>query len=155
LPEPPNKTQIPPVENLISKKEVEEILRIIIGIFLIAHGLIHWVLIAPHPTVPDARTGSFLTNSWLVGNLGLNEAVARWLGSTLIILATIGFAAAGIGVLGSQEWWRMLAVASAAVSIILIVSFWHNWFVVGPLLDTAIVVALLWLHWPPADVIGS
>jgi len=29
-------------------------LRIVIGIFLIAHGLVHWVLIAPHPNIPSA-----------------------------------------------------------------------------------------------------
>jgi len=73
----------------------------------------------------------------------------------LIVLATIGFVTAGVGVLNSQEWWRVLAVVSAVVSIILIVFFWHSWFVVGPLLDVAILVALLWVHWLPADVIGS
>jgi len=51
--------------------------RIAVGIFLIAHGLVHWVLIAPHPNVPDAGIGSFLTNSWLVENLGINESIAR------------------------------------------------------------------------------
>ena len=130
-------------------------LRIVIGIFLIAHGLVHWVLIAPPPNIPDTGIGGFLTNSWLVGNLGLNEAVARWLGITLIVLATIGFVTAGIVVLGSQEWWRVLAVVSAAISIILLVFFWNSWFVVGPLLDVAILVALLWIHWPSVDVIGS
>ena len=54
-------------------------LRIAVGIFLMAHGLVHWVLIAPHTNVPNASIGSFLTNSWLVGNLGISEAVARWL----------------------------------------------------------------------------
>lgn len=85
-------------------------LRVVIGVFLIAHGLVHWVLMAPHPDVPNAGPGSFLTHSWLVTNLGLGEAVARSLGITLLVLATTGFVATGIGVLTSQEWWRVLAV---------------------------------------------
>ena len=130
-------------------------LRIAIGAFLIAHGLVHWVLIAPHPSSPGGGPGGFLARSWLVGNLGLGEDVARWLGIALLVLATVGFASAGVGILVSQEWWRVLAIASAAVSVVLFGLFWHTWFVAGPLLDVGILVALLWIRWPPADVTGS
>ena len=84
----------------------------------------------------------------------VGEDAARWLGVALIALAAAGFVAAGVGLLASQEWWRVAAIASAGLSAVPLALFWHTWLVVGPLLDAAIVVALVWIRWPPDDVIA-
>ncbi len=136
------------------------ILRLLIGGFLIAHGLVHSVLVVvPRPDDPSARPATFLTDrAWLLTSLGLGEAVVRSFTILLWMAATVGFVAAGLGFFGilvPQGWWRTIAVASSAFSLLLIVLYWHPWFVVGPLLDVGILVALLWAHWPPETLVGS
>jgi len=119
--------------------------RVLIGVFLIIHGLIHWIYAAPQPNVAGAEIWSFLTQRWLVTRAGLDQAIAFKLGIALISLITIGFAASGIGLLISQEWWRVAAIASSALSFILLALFWHNWMIAGPILNIGIILlAIFW-----------
>ena len=136
-------------------------MKIIITLFLIAHGLVHTGLAsAPNPNDPDAKPGSFFTSisrSWLLPQLGLNEAAVKWMGIILVALATLGFVLAGLGVFGVpglSEIWRTVAVVSAGVSLLLLVLFWHPWLIVGVLIDISILIALLWAKWPSVDLIG-
>ena len=120
-------------------------LQILIGIFLILHGMVHWVFAAPQEKVPDAKPFSVLTGRWLVKKAGLNQAIALKLGIALMILATIGFAVSGIALLSSQEWWVIPAIPTAAVSILFIALYWDKWMFGGVLLNIGIIVlALLW-----------
>ena len=137
-------------------------MKIIIALFLIAHGLVHAGLAAaPNPDDPDSKPGAFFTSperSWLLPKLGLSAAAVRLTGIILVALATLGFVLAGLGVFGMpglSEIWRTLAVASAGVSLLLLILFWHLWLIVGVLIDIGVLVALLWADWPPADLIGS
>ena len=59
------------------------------------------------------------------------------------------------GVPGLTEIWRTVAVISAALSLLLLVLFWHPWLIVGVLIDIGFLVSLLWINWPSADLIGS
>ena len=119
--------------------------QIVIGVFLIAHGLVHWVYAAPQPNAPGAEPWSFLTQRWLVTKAGFDQAMALKLGIALILLVTIGFAASGIGLLTSQEWWRIMAIASSAISLLLLALFWHNWMIAGPILNIGIILlAVFW-----------
>ncbi|GAG01007.1 unnamed protein product, partial [marine sediment metagenome] len=73
------------------------------------------------------------------------------------------FVASALGLLGwlvPHEWWRTLAVVSAAVSIVTIMVFW-NAFVslfpnkVGAIgVDIVVLVCLLWLNWPTEAALG-
>ena len=90
-----------------------------------------------------------------MSNLNINESIIRWVAIALLALVTIGFITAGAGILGSQEWWRVVAIVSSVLSVVLIVLFWHSWFVVGLALDAAILIALVWVNWPSADAVGS
>jgi hypothetical protein len=81
----------------------------------------------------------------------MNSPAMRSLGSLLVVLATVGFMAAGLGLLGVpllHEWWIPLTVFSAAVSLPLFVLFWHPWLIVGAALDLAILASATWLRWP-------
>ena len=133
----------------------------IIGIFLIAHGLVHAILAAaPIPNDPAPRPGAFFTapaRSWLLSKLGASEAVGQWTGIVLVVMATIGFILAGMGVLGVpglSAIWRTTAVISAALSLLLLIIFWHSWLIVGVLIDVVILVSLLWLNWPSQSLMG-
>ena len=136
-------------------------IKIALAIFLIAHGLVHAILAAaPNPSDPDAKPGAFFTaleRSWLLPRLGLNASTAQWIGILLVALVTLGFILAGLGLFGVpgiNAVWRTAAIISTALSLLLLILFWHPWLVVGVLIDIGILVALLWADWPPADMLG-
>ena len=117
----------------------------VLGVFLIIHGFIHWIYIAPNPNTPGAPLWSFLTQRWFVVKAGFDNTTAMILGITLISLVTIGFLVSGIGLLTGQDWWRIAAIVSSGVSTLLLVLFWHNWMIAGPILN--IVIIILALYW--------
>ena len=137
-------------------------MKLIVAVFLILHGLVHAILAAtPIPNDPASNPGAFFTattRSWLLPRLGLNDTAVQWIGIILVVLTTMGFILAGLGVLsvpGLSMVWRTVAVVSACVSLLLLIVFWHPWLVVGVLIDIGILVALLWLDWPSVELIGS
>jgi len=137
-------------------------IRVLIGIFLIAHGLVHSGLAAaPIPNDPNSKPGAFFTDptrSWLLSGIGLNASAIRITGIVLVALGTLSFIAAGLGVLGVSgldSIWRIMTVVSAGSSLLLLVVFWHPWLFVGALLNIGILISLLWAHWPSPDLIGS
>ena len=82
----------------------------------------------------------------------------QWIGIILVALATLGFVLAGLGVFGVSGLtaiWRTIAVVSAGVSLLLLVLFWHTWLVVGILIDTGLLIALLWAKWLSVELFGS
>jgi hypothetical protein len=137
-------------------------MKLLFAVFLILHGLVHAILAAaPIPNAPDPKAGAFFTattRSWLLPRLGMSDSAVQWIGIILVVLTTLGFILAGLGVLGVpglSEGWRIIAVVSAIVSLLLLIVFWHPWLLVGVLIDIGILVLLLGFKWPPVDVIGS
>lgn len=131
-------------------------LKILFTVFLIAHGLVHAILAAaPIPNDPDSKPGAFFTasdRSWLLPQVGMNASTVQWIGIILVALSTLGFVLAGLGVFGVPGLttvWRTVAVVSACISLLLLIAFWHPWLVVGVLIDIGILIALLWVKWPP------
>jgi hypothetical protein len=130
-------------------------LRFIIGVFMVLHGLVHllyaghsWRLFELRPEMawPDG--------SWAFSKL-LGDSTTRTLASVLYVLATIGFVAGGVGVFARQEWWRVVVVGSAAFSTAIILLFWDGRMqavtdkgLIAVLINLAILVALLVLKWP-------
>lgn len=122
------------------------LLLIVIAVFLIAHGLIHVYFVTPAPPPGPVKWPFQLDHSWLLAPLGLDR-FARPIGMGLLILTVGGFAATALGLLGVplfHEWWEILALASAAVSFLMLVLFWNLMLVFGIVIDAAIVAAVLW-----------
>jgi len=131
-----------------------EMWRIILAVAIGAHGIGHVLFLVPLLGIADWGQS---TRSWLLSNLG-GDVVTRIVGSLLWLAATVGFVTVAVGMFGQQEWWRGLAIGSAAVSILGLVLFWgapvssSTFF---PLLfDIAVLVALLLLRWPPSSLVG-
>lgn len=130
-------------------------LKTIAPTFLILHGLVHGILaMVPSPDAPDKGVATFYsgTGSWLLTRLGLSESTSKTIAILLAVTATIGFVAAGLalfGILIPFDWWRTLAIASAAVSLSLVVIFWHRYLIVGLLIDVAVLVTLIFTNWSP------
>jgi hypothetical protein len=124
--------------------------RIMIGVFLILHGLVHSGLAAaPLPKDPASRPGSFFTHpsrTWLLGRLRFSPAWIRAVGLTLVVLTTIGFVLAGLAALGVPLLAGAVApliICSAVLSLALLAVFWHPWLALGVAIDVAIL--LLWV----------
>jgi hypothetical protein len=136
-------------------------LKTALAIFIITHGLVHSILaVAPNPADPNAKPGAFFTTverSWLLPQLGLNASAIQWIGIILVGLSTLGFILAGLGIFGVaglSTIWRIVAIISAIISLIMLITFWHKWLPVGVMIDIGALVALLVLNWPPIDLVG-
>ena len=134
------------------------ILRLLIGGFLIAHGLIHASFGSPAPPPGPVAWPFALSRSWALTPLGLGESPVRAIGALLWIVTAAAFAAAGLGYLGIpvlSEAWRALALLGAAASLLLLGLFWDPMLVLGVGIDLVIGAALLWPRAASALVTGS
>jgi len=114
--------------------------RIVAGVLLLAHGLVHLLYLAPD--VPEFALGQ----SWLVP-----EAARRPLGLWLMAATVLAFALLALavwGVPGLSAEWPALAVVAALLSAVLLVLFWDIHLVLGLAIDAALIaVALARPHW--------
>ena len=84
--------------------------------------------------------------------MGLSETAVNATAFILAAMVTIGFIAAGLGLLDILvpfAWWRTLAITSAVVSLLLLILFWHRYLIVGGAIDIVILAALLLTTWKP------
>ena len=135
-------------------------LRLLIALFLILHGLIHYSL----ATVPLPEPGKVHTPfwpswwrdavdpGWLASRVGLPSGVVRALGWLLWAAVVAVFALAGLGMIGIPVLnfaWQMMAVLGAVISLVLLALYWHPWLVMGVVINLA-VLASVWQQWPIA-----
>jgi hypothetical protein len=131
-------------------------LRFVIGVFIVLHGLVHLLYAGHSRRLFELRPDmAWPDGSWAFSKL-LGGSATRTLASVLYVLATIGFVAGGIGVFGQQAWWRPVVVASAAFSTAIVLLFWDGKMqqvtdkgLIAVLINVVILVALLVLRWPP------
>jgi hypothetical protein len=97
--------------------------------------------------------------SWILPALG--EPALRIAANILWSLAVVGFilsCLAFLGVLIPAQWWRPLAVIFSFVSLLGLLLFLGNWPIFNTIgaigFNIVVLVALLWLHWPPIDMFG-
>lgn len=125
-------------------------LRFIVGIFIVLHGLVHllysgqsWRLFELQPEMVWPES------SWAFSRLLRNEAI-RLLASISCVLAATGFVAGGIGIFVRRAWCRPVVVGAAALSAVILILFWdgelQNLYAkggIGLLINLAIIGAIL------------
>ena len=136
----------------------DQMLRLVVGGVLLVHGLGHggalsaliWLRVRP-----GANTGNWLpARSWLIPALPADTAMA--LAGAFWIVALAGFVLAALsfwGILVPAGVWQPLGVGTALVSLAGIVLFFGTWPIFNTVaalgVNVAVLVAVLWLHWPP------
>lgn len=119
---------------------MDTLLRIVVGILLIAHGLVHLLYLTDD--VPEFS----LESSWL-----FPESVSRSLALILMWATIAAFALLGLavwGVPGLTSIWPALAIIGAALSLLLLVAFWSWSLVFGVLINVAIIaIAVIRPEW--------
>lgn len=100
--------------------------RVVIGVFILLHGLVHlWYFTLSRGLVEFQPEMGWTGRSWLFTDLW-GDAPTRALASLLHVVAAVGFAAASIGILGQQAWWRPVTMLAAIFSTIVIILFWDG-----------------------------
>ena len=142
-------------------------MKLLISVLLILHGLIVAGQSAGSfgPTIPtELQNPSFVSwwpinmgRSWLFSLLGLEKTIIVYRISGLLwLVGGIALVAAGLGVLGfvvPADWWRNLAIGGAAISLFMLAVYFHPITIIGTASSLAVLVALLWLRWPPTSLV--
>ncbi|GAA3518235.1 hypothetical protein [Nocardioides daeguensis] len=118
---------------------MEIIVRSILGLLLIAHGLVHLLWLAPSA---DPAWPFRLDRSWLVPG-----AARTPIAVVLIALVVVGFALLGLaiwGVPGLTSIWSVLAIAASVASLATMVLFWDRQLLWGVAIDVALIFVALW-----------
>lgn len=114
--------------------------RVVTGILLLAHGLVHLLYLAPD--VPEFS----LDKSWLVP-----DAARRPLGLGLMATTVATFLLLSLALWGGpglSAAWPALTVVGALLSTVLLVAFWDIHLVFGLAIDVAIfAVTVTRPHW--------
>lgn len=119
---------------------MEVVLRIVVGLLLIAHGLVHllyFVTNAGDPKWPFALDRS----------RAVPERARRRVAITLIAATIVAFVLLGLAVWGAPGLaavWPVLAVVAAGFSLAVLVLFWNARLIAGVAIDVALIVVALW-----------
>ena len=125
-------------------------IRIIIGVFIVLHGLVHLLYSGQSWRLFELRPGMVWPDgSWAFSRL-LGDETIRILASLSMVLAAIGFVSGGAGILVRQTWWHPLVLGSAAFSAVVVVLLWNGTMqklndqgAIALLINLAILVAVL------------
>jgi len=142
-------------------------MKLLVSALLIIHGLIAAGQAAGSfgSIIPaELRNPSFVSwwpinmgRSWLLSSLGLENTLAVYrIGGLLWLAGGIALVAAGLGIFGfviPADWWRGLAIGGAAISLFMLIIYLHPILIIGTTSSLAVLVALLWLRWPPASLV--
>lgn len=113
---------------------MNDAIRIIVGLLLIAHGLIHLLYLAPD--VPELSA----TRGWLPERMRRPVALVLMVG-TVVAFTMLGLAVWGVP--GLADAWPGIAIVAASLSLVLFVAFWVWALAFGVIIDVAIIVVAL------------
>jgi len=121
--------------------------RLLLGVFLIAHGALHPAIY----TIPyDPEKAAFNPGrSWALVAAHVAELPTRTFSTALSVPAGVLFLFSGIALLVSSSMWIPLAASGAMAGLVLKGLYFHPWLIVGVLID----VVVLWAAtagWPPS-----
>jgi hypothetical protein len=101
-------------------------LRFILGVFVILHGLVHlWYVTLSQRWVAFQPDMGWTGDSWVLSRM-VGESVLRPMASVLFGIATLGFVASGIGIIARLDWWRPVLLVIAGFSLVLLLLFWDG-----------------------------
>ncbi len=129
--------------------------RVILGVFMVLHGLVHLLYYGQSRGVFELQRGMvWPEGAWAFSKILGNETTRR-LASVACVVAAAGFVVGGTGILAGQAWWRPAVVGSAAFSTAIFGLFWDgsrrrldNQGAIAILINITILVAVLVLQWP-------
>lgn len=117
------------------------VVRILAGVLLLAHGLVHLLYLAPDVDAFSIQAGR------------LPENARRPVALVLLAATVLAFALVALstwGVPGLSSAWPILTAVAAGLSAVLLVLFWNRQLVLGLGIDAALIIMAMrqpvWLH---------
>lgn len=135
----PDGDSVEPGSARVEEDAVEAVIRGVVGVLIIAHGLVHTLYFA---SSKDADWPFRLDRSWL-----LPEQVRRPLGTTVIALTVLAFVAVGLAIWGAPGFaprWPALTIWAAALSLVMLVAFWDRQLIWGVAIDLGLLLLAVW-----------
>lgn len=125
---------------------VGAMLRALLIVFFIAHGLVHVAIWAPKF---DPDKGSFdPSHSWLIGDQRLSAQILAFSAATILVVA-------GISLWAQSEWWRPVAVIGLSVSTVLLLLYFNVWYLFILAVNIALIFGIVWMDWPSRSTVGA
>ena len=110
------------------------LIRIVVGVILVAHGLVHLLYLtsdAQDPNYPFTLEQSFLPHT------ARRPVAYLLLGATVAVFALLGLAVWGLPGLAGVS--APLAIAAAGASLALLIAFWDTRLLTGVAIDLVLV----------------
>jgi hypothetical protein len=140
-------------------------MKLLISVLLILHGLIVAGQSAGSfgATIPnEVQNPAFISwfpinmgRSWLFSLFGLQNSLPAYrISGILWLIGGLILVAAGLGMFGilvPVVWWRGLAIAGAAISLFMLLLYFHPLMILGTVSSVAVLVTLGWLRWTAAN----
>ena len=130
-------------------------LRVIVGLFMVLHGLVHLLYAAQSWRLFELQPGMIWPDGSLAFSRVLGDAAARGVASVACTLAALGFVVGGAAIFGGQTWWRQAVVPAAGFSAAIFIVFWNGGLqkladqgLIAILINLAILLAVLVMRWP-------
>jgi hypothetical protein len=122
------------------------VLRWLLIVFLIAHGLVHVAIWTPRY---DPEKAAFdASHSWLIGDRRLLAQVLAFTAAALLVLA-------GIVLWVQGGWWRPTAVVGLSVSTVLLLLYFTPWYLFILAVNIALIVGIAFMDWPATTTVGA
>jgi hypothetical protein len=122
------------------------LLRVLLSVFFIAHGLVHVAIWAPNY---DPKKAPFdASHSWLLGDQRPLARVLAFLAAAILIVA-------GIALLVQGGWWRPTVVVGLSVSTALLLLYVNRWYLFILAVNLALIVGIAGMGWPSKSTVGA
>lgn len=116
------------------------LLRIVVGVLLAAHGLVHLLYFV---TNTDDPTWPFtVERSWLVPEGARRPVAVVLVALTIAAFVLLGLAVAGVP--GLRAVWPVLGVVGSGASLLTLLLFWNVQLLAGVAIDAAVLALALW-----------
>jgi len=121
-------------------------IRFLVALFLIAHGLIHAAIYAA-PKPADAEAPFDPGHSWALAVIHVAPQPVRTASTSLAWATAVLFAVSAVALLLDVVWWAPVAALAAAAGLVLKFGWFHPWLTVAVLLDVGGLAAVA-AGWP-------
>ena len=121
-------------------------LKNLIGIFFILHALVYGIMLIPFPDMQGKGIGKYWTDlvgSRLLSPLNVSNNLLKTVAIAVSLIAMTGFIIAGITILAAGSPGRLFfitTIIAAGLSFIFLSLYWHNYNIVGFLINIAILI---------------
>lgn len=122
-------------------------MRTVVGLLLIAHGLVHLMYLMPRPE--DDQSYPFVPETrWSAKLVGLGPSTAKMIAVCLAVAVAVVLLVSGIALFADADIWKAAAATGSLLSLALLLLFFHPWLTIGIAVDVAILTDVWFAQLP-------